>query len=243
MIKLLFSLEFYLQCLIIIVPVIYTYQVSSSKGHWEPLVAWRQKLLFTFDRWISNHRESMLWLTWKCLWDSGGWLFPRSFLKRSGGGGLVLSRVQLLWSQWLSPARLLCPWDFPGKSTGVGCHFLLPRIFPTQGSNPHLLHSRRILYQWQGFPKRPDFSVNKLDFLSGAYSGTSISSILWPWKISNNENIFKTQFTHLLFYLYWNQPNSSTMKSYCLGRSKYHSHRKGERERMPQFLYLLLKWA
>ena len=26
---------------------------------------------------------------------------------------------------------LLCPWDFPGKSTGVGCHFLLQRIFLT----------------------------------------------------------------------------------------------------------------
>ena len=26
----------------------------------------------------------------------------------------------------LSPANLLCPWDFPGKITGVGCHFLLP---------------------------------------------------------------------------------------------------------------------
>ena len=25
----------------------------------------------------------------------------------------------------LYPARLLCPWDFPGKNTGVGCHFLL----------------------------------------------------------------------------------------------------------------------
>ena len=25
----------------------------------------------------------------------------------------------------LQPARLLCPWDFPGKNTGVGCHFLL----------------------------------------------------------------------------------------------------------------------
>ncbi|MGE2757601.1 hypothetical protein, partial [Escherichia coli] len=37
-------------------------------------------------------------------------------------------------------ARLLCPWDFPGKNTGVGCHFLLQGIFPTQGSNPHLLH-------------------------------------------------------------------------------------------------------
>ena len=26
---------------------------------------------------------------------------------------------------WLLPDRLLCPWDFPGKNTGVGCHFLL----------------------------------------------------------------------------------------------------------------------
>ena len=27
----------------------------------------------------------------------------------------------------LQPARLLCPWDFPGKNAGVGCHFLLQR--------------------------------------------------------------------------------------------------------------------
>ena len=33
----------------------------------------------------------------------------------------------------------------PGKDTGVHCHFLLQRIFPTQGSNPHLLH----LLPWQ----------------------------------------------------------------------------------------------
>ena len=32
-----------------------------------------------------------------------------------------------------TPARLLCPWDFPGKNTGVGSHFLLQRIFLTQG--------------------------------------------------------------------------------------------------------------
>ena len=30
----------------------------------------------------------------------------------------------LLWSYGLSPARLLSPWDFPGKNTGVGCHVL-----------------------------------------------------------------------------------------------------------------------
>ena len=42
----------------------------------------------------------------------------------------------------LQPTRLLCPWDFPGQDTGVGCYFLLQGIFPTQGSNPGLLHCR-----------------------------------------------------------------------------------------------------
>ena len=40
----------------------------------------------------------------------------------------------------LQPTRLLCPWDSPGKNNGVGYHFLLHGIFPTQGSNPHLLY-------------------------------------------------------------------------------------------------------
>jgi len=30
---------------------------------------------------------------------------------------------------------LLCPWDSPGKSSGVGCHFPAQGIFPTKGSN------------------------------------------------------------------------------------------------------------
>ena len=46
----------------------------------------------------------------------------------------------------LYPTRLLCPWDSPGKNTGVGCHALLQGIFPTQGSNPGLPHCRQILY-------------------------------------------------------------------------------------------------
>ena len=44
-------------------------------------------------------------------------------------------------------SRLLRPWDFLGKSTGVGCHFLLQGIFPTQGSNPGLPHWRQTLYR------------------------------------------------------------------------------------------------
>ena len=36
--------------------------------------------------------------------------------------------------------RFFCPWNFPGKNSGVGCHFLLQGFFPTQGSNLRLLH-------------------------------------------------------------------------------------------------------
>ena len=41
---------------------------------------------------------------------------------------------------WTIDSRLLCPWNSPGKSTGVSCHFPLQGFFPTQGLNPHLLH-------------------------------------------------------------------------------------------------------
>ena len=44
------------------------------------------------------------------------------------------------------PVRLPCPWDSPGKNTGVVSHSLLQVVFPTQGLNPGLLHCRRILY-------------------------------------------------------------------------------------------------
>ena len=56
-----------------------------------------------------------------------------------------LSPVWLLWPHGLWLAGLLCPWDFPGKHTGVGCHFLLQGIIPTQGLNLGLL-------QWPHLP-------------------------------------------------------------------------------------------
>ena len=49
-------------------------------------------------------------------------------------------RFHRLW-----PARLLCPWDSPGKNTGAGCYCLLQGIFLTQSLNPGLLHRRQIL--------------------------------------------------------------------------------------------------
>ena len=46
----------------------------------------------------------------------------------------------------LQPARLLCPWDSPGKNIETGSHSLLQEIFMTQGLNSHVLHCRQILY-------------------------------------------------------------------------------------------------
>ena len=52
----------------------------------------------------------------------------------------------LLRPRGLQPARLLRPQDFPGKNTGVGCHFLLQGNFLTQGSNLGFPHCRQMLY-------------------------------------------------------------------------------------------------
>ena len=55
------------------------------------------------------------------------------------------SRVQLFATPWTVAHQLLCPWDSPGKNTGVGGHARLQGIFLTQGLNPCLLH----LLHWQ----------------------------------------------------------------------------------------------
>ena len=57
----------------------------------------------------------------------------------------------------LEPIRLLHPWNFPGKNTGVGCPFLLQGIFPTQGLNPRLLH--RLHWQVESLPPAPPGSL------------------------------------------------------------------------------------
>ena len=52
--------------------------------------------------------------------------------QQSGNVWGVVSRSVMsssLWSHGLQPTRLLCPWDSPGKNTGVGCHFLLQTPF------------------------------------------------------------------------------------------------------------------
>ena len=67
-----------------------------------------------------------------------------------------------------------CPWNFPGKNTGVGCHFLLQGIFLTQGLNPGLLHCRRSLALHADSltkpPGKPSGRIYSLLFLCLIYS-------------------------------------------------------------------------
>ena len=57
------------------------------------------------------------------------------------------SEIRSVVSDSLQPYGLYSPWNSLGQNTGVGGLSLLQGIFPTQGSNPGLLHCRWILYQ------------------------------------------------------------------------------------------------
>ena len=77
----------------------------------------------------------------KALWLMISLLIPCAVLSN-------FSCVQLLMNPWtVAHQTPLCSWDSPGKNTGVGCHAFLHGIFPTQRSNPHLLH---LLHQQAG---------------------------------------------------------------------------------------------
>ena len=101
------------------------------------------------------------WRIWWVMWRNGS-LHVVSEVTNEGAYISALhieseSRSVLpnsLRPQELQPARLLCLWDFPGKNTGVGCHFLLQGSFLTQGLNPGLLHCRLILY-WLSYQGKP----------------------------------------------------------------------------------------
>ena len=87
----------------------------------------------------------------------------------------------------LKTARLLCPWNFPGKKTRVGCHSLLQGTFLPQESNPGLLHCRQILYclSNQGSHETGKEQMTKCWFSDG--KGTE-----WYPVVLHNQEILET---------------------------------------------------
>ena len=91
-----------------------------------------------------------------------------------------LSCVRLLQPHGLQPARLLCSWDSPGKNTGVGCHFLLQGIVPTQELNPGFLHCRQILYQ---LSYKGSLEVSEVKWLS------RVPLFATPWTVAYHASL------------------------------------------------------
>ena len=96
------------------------------------------------------------------IWDKKETNWPAEFLVlwRKKVKVKSLSYVWLFATPW-SPTGLLCPWDFPGKNTGVGCHFLSQEIFLTQGLNSYLPHCRQTCYHLR-VPNKYLFNLPKV---------------------------------------------------------------------------------
>ena len=104
----------------------------------------------------------------------------------------------------MKPTRLLRPWDFPGKSTGVGCHFLLQGLFMTQGSNPGFLHCRQIFYHLshEGSPINQPTTVFLPAEFHGQRRAWRLQSMAWQtvrhdWATTHNNNTFLIYLHHL----------------------------------------------
>ena len=82
---------------------------------------------------------------------------------------LLLGNVDVLLDVWsLSHVQLFCdpvahcPWDSPGKNTGVGCHFLLRVMFLIQTLNPRLLPHLLLSHQGSPFSGNRSLSLTSL---------------------------------------------------------------------------------
>ena len=94
--------------------------------------------------WLRNHFETNG--SWFCLFNMH-WA-PNMFMKVKA----LVTQSCLFVTPWtVCSPHVLCPWNFPGQNTEVGCHFLLKGLFLTQELNLcllRLLHGRQVLYHW-----------------------------------------------------------------------------------------------
>ena len=134
--------------------------VADSKSYIHFILSETEKekhiLVYLSRALFQNHQChcGFMWKSWTPASENTIW-------KHKPRGDFSFWEHRITWEKWLNyrvvvlslsvmsdsflphglqPTRLLCPWNFPGKNTGVDCHFLLQGIFPTQGSNPSLLY-------------------------------------------------------------------------------------------------------
>ena len=136
----------------------YSWYPMDRTAWWGDAIAYRDTQSLTWLKQLSMHEECIC----QCSFLNSSYplplLGPHVLLKTQFKSMLrchwctmracILSSSvtsDSLWPHGLESARLFCPWDSPGKNTGVECHFLLQRVFLTQELNPGLLLCRQIL--------------------------------------------------------------------------------------------------
>ena len=96
-------------------------------------------IIYSLDLLLSQFGTSPLFHVWFCCF--------LTCIPVSQEAGKWVSESCSVMSDSLQPHVLYSPWNSPGQNTGVSSLSLLQETFPTQGSNPGLLHCRQILYQ------------------------------------------------------------------------------------------------
>ena len=130
------------------------------------------------------------------------------------------SRLKWKWSRsvvsdflqphGLQPTRLFRPWDFPGKSTGVGCHFLLQGISQSRDQTQVSCIAGRCFYHLshQGSSRLRFPFIPQGSFLSQS-PATDFPSAFWMI-ICRFLSIYKTKIIFLLLFLFLSQRRALT---------------------------------
>ena len=195
------------------------------------MLSWDKLLLAVGEAGFPlNTSEEADWSSCCCKGQAGLWTFyPMRSQDRntrlpvtSGHSkpllGCLVTRLclTLLPPHGLSPARLLCPWDFPGKNTRVGCHFLLQIISWTRDwmhvscTARGLLHCRQILY-WPRDQGSPDICLNiYLIYLDTLKTKQSYLPLWGTYKHTKRIYVF----THMLKVKQMKSAQSNQMENY-----------------------------
>ena len=140
-------------------------------------------------------KHMSLWLVIALSFFAGCGSFFQQQAHRSVSRSVVSDSWRL---SGLEPARLLCPWNSPGKNNRVGCHSLLQGIFPTQGWNPSLLHCRGFFTVWAMREENISCPNMHLALLISAFPKMKSNFVnedkgTWLLKVTNNKYLSNWQ--------------------------------------------------
>ena len=117
-----------------------------------------------------------------------------------------LSHVWLFMTPWtVAPARLLCPWDFPGKNTGVGCHYF------------QNYYTQIWLWRWLcdtnvvefNFPSPPREKIRKSGYLGTWFLVKGRKNSLWWEFLTKNQSTCEFE---VIIYTTWLFPKKCSQK-------------------------------